>query len=185
MEEIDYMKGWQDRKDVVIPPVAYKGFTEDVIIRKPIEPLPGSGRKAEESQATDYAAACRDKGGLPAGTEKEETYTGEDATTMLEKPLKWRAYIRRVSTGEEAEIVKNPFVMGKSAQCDYVVRDNTTVSRRHARIVTTGEGYMLEDLGSSNHTFIENIQINGPEKLKDRTQFQLSDEDFQFLLEIG
>lgn len=184
MEETDYMKGWKNREDVVIPPVEYKGFTEDVIIRKRIEPLPGAGRKAREDQGTDCAAARRG-GSLPAGTEKEEAYTGEDATTMLERPLKWRAYIRRVNTGEEAEIVRSPFVMGKSAECDYVVRDNTTVSRRHARIVTTGEGYMLEDLGSSNHTFIENIQINGPEKLKDRTQFQLSDEDFQFLLEIG
>ncbi len=155
MAETDYMNGWRDRKDVVIPPVEYKGFKENVVIRKRIEP---------------FAAAVREE---------------EDATTILEKPLKWRAYIRRVSTADETEIVKSPFVIGKSAECDYVVKDNTSVSRRHARIVTTREGYILEDLDSSNHTFIENIQINGPEKLKDRMQFQLSNEDFQFLLEIG
>ena len=39
MAETDYMNGWRDRKDVVIPPVEYKGFKENVVIRKRIEPF--------------------------------------------------------------------------------------------------------------------------------------------------
>lgn len=213
----DYMEGWYDRKDVAIPPVEYKGFTENVIIRKKVEALTADADKneAKEMLEQDRHKAVRlekshiEDGGSNAGlksalaqertadaremsestwiqeTGAEEEYTGEDATVMLERPLKWRAYVRRANTAEEMEITKSPFVIGKSVECDFVIRDNMTISRRHAQIVTTSEGYMLEDLGSSNHTFIENIQINGPEKLKDRTAFQLSEEEFQFFLEIG
>lgn len=101
------------------------------------------------------------------------------------QPPRHRAYIRRVGTGETVEIDEDPFVMGKSPKCNFVIGNNITVSRRHAQIMETSEGYMLKDLGSLNHTFLGDIRVEGEEKLADWAQFRLSDENFEFWVERG
>lgn len=138
------MEGWEDRKNVRIPPVEREGFAQNIIIRKNVEPRCGGGNQ---------------------------------------QPPRRRAYIRRVSTAETVEINDAPFVMGKSSKCNFVIQNNTTISRCHAQIMATPEGYMLRDLGSLNHTFLEDIQVEHEEKLADRAQFRLSDEKFEFWLE--
>jgi len=44
-------------------------------------------------------------------------------------------------------------VLGRDAGCDLVL-DAEDVSRRHARVRTEGDGHVLEDLGSTNGTFV-------------------------------
>ena len=39
-------------------------------------------------------------------------------------------------------------------QCELVV-SHATVSRRHARLTRSGEGLQVEDLGSTNGTFVD------------------------------
>jgi hypothetical protein len=46
-----------------------------------------------------------------------------------------------------------PFVVGRSPRADLVMTDET-VSRRHAHIVRTPDGFMLADLGSTNGTWL-------------------------------
>ncbi len=48
--------------------------------------------------------------------------------------------------------------IGRSAPCDLVIPDDPDLSRRHARIVGSGASWMLEDLNSSNGTFIGEFQ---------------------------
>jgi len=43
--------------------------------------------------------------------------------------------------------------------------DSTLVSRRHSRIVVTGESVTIEDLGSKNGTFLNGKLLEGPEAL--------------------
>ncbi len=43
-----------------------------------------------------------------------------------------------------------------------VVLDAPQISRHHARIVRTGEGFLIEDLGSANGTFIDGVRISAP-----------------------
>lgn len=40
------------------------------------------------------------------------------------------------------------------------------VSRQHARISQQAEGYILEDLGSTNGTYLNGVQITGPQPLR-------------------
>lgn len=49
-------------------------------------------------------------------------------------------------------------VFGRAADCD-VVLDHTTVSSRHARLVLASEGLVLEDLGSTNGTFVAGTAV--------------------------
>lgn len=157
---VDYLEGWKDLYEVQIPLVEHPGFKEDILIRKKIDPIE------------------------PEELAIQEVYTGEDPTVPLDQPQTCHVYIRRLSETSNHEITKSPFVIGKSADCDYVIRGNTTVSRHHAQILTTEEGYMIKDLGSLNHTYIDQNQITGPERLADGMVFQISDVEFQFVVEM-
>jgi DNA-binding winged helix-turn-helix (wHTH) protein len=51
--------------------------------------------------------------------------------------------------------------------------DSPTVSRRHARIVVSGDRAVLEDLGSHNGTFVRDQRIGAPVPLADRDEIRL------------
>lgn len=48
--------------------------------------------------------------------------------------------------------------MGRDVPCELVISDDPDLSRRHARISWSGSSWMLEDMGSSNGTFIGEFQ---------------------------
>jgi diguanylate cyclase (GGDEF)-like protein len=61
--------------------------------------------------------------------------------------------------------------LGRHASSD-IVFDDDGVSRRHARLVRDAEGYVLEDLGSANGTFVQGAKIER-HRLQDGQVFQL------------
>lgn len=167
----NYLEGWKALQDVTIPPIKTNGFRENVIIRKSVLPI---------SYAIQENNGEADNPTIFLG----ETYDADDDKTVLVEMPVIRAYIRRISTNEEAEITGNPFVIGKSSSCDFIVGNNSTVSRRHAEIQWTEEGYFLRDLNSTNHTMVDEKQIEQKVQLKDGMMFRLSDEQFRFRMEI-
>ncbi len=48
--------------------------------------------------------------------------------------------------------------IGREAPCELVIADDPDLSRRHARIFWSGSTWMIEDLGSSNGTFVGEFQ---------------------------
>ena len=59
----------------------------------------------------------------------------------------------------QAELIPAGTIIGRSEKCDIVI-DSKHVSRRHARIFSTSdEGWFVEDLGSSNGTFVNGEHI--------------------------
>lgn len=62
-------------------------------------------------------------------------------------------------------IVDRPLVIGRADDADVVLEDGE-VSRHHARITPVGDGgATVEDLGSSNGTFINQNELVGPAHL--------------------
>lgn len=55
-------------------------------------------------------------------------------------------------------------VIGREDDADVVI-DNPSVSRRHAEIRLGDDGWLVEDLGSSNGTYIGGTKIQGPHSL--------------------
>ena len=68
---------------------------------------------------------------------------------------------------------KGEFIIGRSPGCDLVVGDRQ-ISRRHARLVRDQEGYLLEDLGSKNGTYLNGARIEEPERLQDGDEIQVA-----------
>jgi len=52
-------------------------------------------------------------------------------------------------------------VIGRTAGCDLLVND-PAVSTRHCRLTATPEGFVLEDLGSTNGTYVNGVRVVRP-----------------------
>lgn len=51
-------------------------------------------------------------------------------------------------------------LIGRGEDCDIVIPD-AYVSHHHAQITARGNQYVLEDLGSRNHTYVNGAEIDG------------------------
>jgi ABC-type multidrug transport system ATPase subunit/predicted component of type VI protein secretion system len=71
-------------------------------------------------------------------------------------------------TGQKYEVLGFPVVIGREPKAEHRVDiPSATVSRRHARIRQRGGDYMLEDLGSSNGTFLNDRPVTSPTVVED------------------
>jgi len=64
----------------------------------------------------------------------------------------------RLLAGERFNLDAGAFILGRSSSCDLVVQDST-VSRRHARIAVEDGTIAVTDLGSLNGTYLDEEQI--------------------------
>jgi len=70
------------------------------------------------------------------------------------------------------ELAPGEYTVGRSQQCDVTV-DHETVSRQHARLYVEEHRAFIEDLGSSNGTFINGKPIQGRTPLAHRDRLHL------------
>ncbi len=79
---------------------------------------------------------------------------------------------------QEFPFVGEQSTIGRSADNQIVVND-AEVSRRHARIISRqdaeGTKYFIEDLGSTNGTFVNGLRCNQPMLLSDGDSVELGD----------
>ncbi|MFT3859815.1 FHA domain-containing protein [Micropruina sp.] len=67
----------------------------------------------------------------------------------------------RVSKGKQEGLtlpLGDGIKIGRAADCQLVL-DDDYVSTRHAQIVRTEDGYVVEDLGSTNGTYVNNERV--------------------------
>ena len=65
------------------------------------------------------------------------------------------------NSGERAELDQAPILIGRGT--DAAIRlDDDYVSTRHARIASSGDQWFVEDLGSTNGTYIGSVRITQP-----------------------
>jgi pilus assembly protein CpaF len=67
--------------------------------------------------------------------------------------------------GKAFTLSKNEIVIGRDVNADVVV-NTAEVSRRHARLLLDAGVYIIEDLGSTNGTFINGQRLNSPMPLR-------------------
>ena len=74
--------------------------------------------------------------------------------------------------GQEIELAKDETVIGRIADNDLVIPD-PSISRRHARLLRQGGQTVLEDLGSSNGTYLNGQRLSAPTLLRSGDTFTL------------
>lgn len=70
----------------------------------------------------------------------------------------------RITRGKQAGLTMtlgDQLKIGRSADCQLIL-DDDYVSTRHARIYRSGDGYLVEDLGSTNGTYLNNERLSAP-----------------------
>ncbi len=75
--------------------------------------------------------------------------------------------------GTRWPLVNSTFLIGRGEDCDLVLLDRQ-VSRHHARIHRTAEGYVIEDLSSKNHTHLNGVSIESKVVLQDGDEIQVA-----------
>jgi pSer/pThr/pTyr-binding forkhead associated (FHA) protein len=65
--------------------------------------------------------------------------------------------------GKEIRIQNDSVIIGRDSSCDIPIQ-NERVSRRHARIFFQEGRWMIEDLGSKNHTRLDKDKLESNEK---------------------
>jgi ABC-type multidrug transport system ATPase subunit/predicted component of type VI protein secretion system len=74
--------------------------------------------------------------------------------------------------GKELELTLPEMVIGRDASADMVI-DSPAVSRRHLRVISTNGQVRIEDLGSSNGTFVNGVRLTAPHTLQPGDVVQL------------
>src|SRR5713226_119379 len=64
------------------------------------------------------------------------------------------------------------WVIGRGAECDLVV-NHPSVSTRHCRLIQTTKGLFLEDLQSTNGTFVNGVQVVSKVQISPRDRITL------------
>jgi predicted component of type VI protein secretion system len=79
------------------------------------------------------------------------------------------------TAGQRFELARRSLIVGRDPVCDLAI-DDVEVSRRHARLLAQGGGYTVEDLGSTNGTFVNGERISGIVALKPGDSLRLGDQ---------
>lgn len=87
-----------------------------------------------------------------------------------------------------ADVGKSLSISGKisigRAEDNVFCLNDRKVSRHHALLAETPYGWVLEDLKSSNGTYLNGALITGPSPVKPGDVLQIGDNDLQFILDL-
>lgn len=80
--------------------------------------------------------------------------------------------------GESLGLTTQPVSIGRSSDSSIVIRDDYT-STHHARLEYRAGAWVLNDLGSTNGTFLAGSKINGPTEVPVNTPFTIGSTTFE------
>jgi hypothetical protein len=87
-----------------------------------------------------------------------------------------------VANGKRLVVPPGGAMIGRSRDCD-IVLDDSNVSRRHAEITPGGQGWRIQDLGSTNGVRVNGRQVEGPHPLESGDRVELGTVSVTFEVE--
>ena len=109
------------------------------------------------------AAPARGKAGKP-GKVKSPTRKRGSPTHLI--------VVEGDNTGVRAELVDAPLLIGRGSDAA-IKLDDDYVSTRHARVAASGDEWFVEDLGSTNGTYVGSVRITQPTTITIGTQVRI------------
>ncbi|MFN2526334.1 MAG: FHA domain-containing protein [Actinomycetota bacterium] len=85
----------------------------------------------------------------------------ERGSTRRGKPPRHAAVVEGDARDGKVFELGSELIIGRADKC-HVVLDDTYVSQLHARIFSRGEAYLVEDLGSTNGTYLNRRRVSSP-----------------------
>lgn len=106
-----------------------------------------------------------------------------DSPTVVGKKRQ-TAYLVRRKTGERLPL-QCPSVVGKGSKATCLVAGNPGISREHLRVTEDAHGFLVENLSTTNGTWIDDRQLMlaEPRRIASGSVITMADEDFTFLAE--
>lgn len=165
-----------------------KGINFSIVeLQEYLESLQKSQRRVQREIFSEEPEKIYDpkKASVPAPPKVEEDdddlgTTALEFTIDVRKPKK--ACIIRKKTGQKYYLKGTVTTIGKQT-CDIALSDNRLISRHHAEIGRTENGYYIKDSGSTNGTSVggQKLQAGETVELKNNMELKLADEIFQFV----
>jgi two-component system, cell cycle response regulator len=106
---------------------------------------------------------------------KPQATTGEGCLVLIYPP--------GPDMGKRFPLTRNEIVLGRGADCDIQV-DRDSVSRRHARVFRAADQWMVEDLGSTNGSYVNDVPVQRS-VLRDNDYLKIGAAIFKFLSGAG
>jgi pSer/pThr/pTyr-binding forkhead associated (FHA) protein len=95
------------------------------------------------------------------------------------------AILLRVTDGPAAGTVlrvADELLIGRQAPGEGKLGNDIEISRRHARLTREDDGsFVIEDLGSTNGTYLNEEPLNGPQPLHPGDHIRIGDCEFSYL----
>ena len=174
---------WRD----VISETEEKPWEKGEAVELPAEEKPWEKREAVELPAEEKTWEKEKAPGIYEEDNDSQTVLlrddGDNETILLKKTYKIHAELVRERTQEIFSITVENCKLGKRAlMTDICIRNNPTISREHCVIRFREGEYYIEDLNSSNYTYLNGIRVMPahPEKLEHGDRIRMSDEEFIF-----
>jgi hypothetical protein len=82
--------------------------------------------------------------------------------------------------GEEWELDSQPITIGRGANNDVALPEDEYASARHARVEPRRDGVWVEDVGSTNGTFVNSIRLTRERRLVPGDIVRVGETDLRF-----
>jgi len=82
--------------------------------------------------------------------------------------------------GERYELDSAPLTVGRGGPNDIELHGDEFASARHARVEPRRHGVWIEDIGSTNGTFVNGLQIDRPRRLAQGDVIRVGETDLRF-----
>ncbi|GAA3729205.1 antibiotic biosynthesis regulator FhaB [Leifsonia bigeumensis] len=80
--------------------------------------------------------------------------------------------------GLELELTAEPLTIGRSGESGFIIRDDYT-STHHARLMLWGEEWVIQDLDSTNGTFLDDVRVTVPTPVPLNTPIRIGTTSFE------
>jgi hypothetical protein len=128
----------------------------------------------------------RGRGGVPAVDrpvvdDATGMYNAADGLGGIDDDFEPRLLVERAA-GHESGIAYDLMGGATLGRGDVEIRlDDPFASSRHARISRQGHVLVIEDLGSTNGTYLNEEPLNGPQPLHAGDRIRIGDSEFEYL----
>ena len=82
--------------------------------------------------------------------------------------------------GEEWDLNASPLTFGRSSQNDVELKRDEYASSTHARVEPRRDGVWLEDIGSTNGTYLNGIRLTRPKRLSSGDILRIGETELRY-----